>query len=77
MYILSKISCPNVIVAALEDPPVNDDCADDTKQDFETAYRTFEVDSTEKKRLYYTLVWPWKCHMLEAATIAKNSLAEV
>ena len=49
----------------------------DLKEEFELAWKTFGGYKAEKKRLYRTVVRPWKYHIMETASISSNSKAGV
>lgn len=70
----SQLASMDVIPASSADNlGINNDQPMDTKQEFEMAWKDFGGYTAEKKQLYRTVVRPWKYHITEAATDAKQS----
>eukprot|EP00578_Thalassiosira_sp_NH16_P006297 CAMPEP_0181121864 /NCGR_PEP_ID=MMETSP1071-20121207/24983_1 /TAXON_ID=35127 /ORGANISM="Thalassiosira sp., Strain NH16" /LENGTH=906 /DNA_ID=CAMNT_0023206747 /DNA_START=72 /DNA_END=2792 /DNA_ORIENTATION=+ len=68
----SQLSSMDVIPASSADYFGKTQQSMDAKQEFELAWRFFGGYAAEKKRLYRTVVRPWKYHITETATISKN-----
>lgn len=70
----SQLASMDVIPASSADYlGINNDQPMDTKQEFELAWKDFGGYTAEKKQLYRTVVRPWKYHITEATTDAKQS----
>ena len=69
----SQLASMDVIPASSADHLVGDEQPVDIKQEFDVAWKEFGGYIAEKKRLYRTVVRPWKYHITECATEATNS----
>ncbi|KAL7533040.1 hypothetical protein ACHAXR_005007, partial [Thalassiosira sp. AJA248-18] len=66
----SQLSSMDVIPSSLGDNLGINEQSMDTKQEFELAWKSFGGYDMEKKRLYRTVVRPWKYHIMETASIS-------
>lgn len=68
----SQLSSMDVIPASSADYLGNNEQPMDSKQEFEFAWKNFGGYDAEKKRLYRTVVRPWKYHIMESATLSDD-----
>mmetsp|Transcript_29707 Transcript_29707/g.62549 ORF Transcript_29707/g.62549 Transcript_29707/m.62549 type:complete len:892 (+) Transcript_29707:63-2738(+) len=68
----SQLSSMDVIPSSLADNLGNSGKPIDARQEFEMAWKDFGGYDEEKKRLYRTVVRPWKYHIMESATVSHD-----
>ena len=68
----SQLASMDVIPASSGVNLGNDEQPMDLKQEFELAWKNFGGYEAEKKRLYRTVVRPWKYHIMESASVSTN-----
>ena len=69
----SQLSSMDVIPASLRDNLDINGKPMDTKQEFELAWKSFGGYDAEKKRIFRTIVRPWKYHIMGTASISDNA----
>ncbi|KAL9180138.1 hypothetical protein ACHAXT_008108 [Thalassiosira profunda] len=66
----SQLSSMDIIPASLSDHTHDTGALLDSKTEFELAWQGFGGYKSEKKRLYRTVVRPWKYHILETSSLS-------